>query len=86
MAKKEKLLLKILHAKQDFNINFKDLCSLLKSMGFNERIKGSRHIFSREDIIEIVNIQPKKKLSKPYQVKQIRNLIIKYKLGDIDND
>ena len=86
MAKKVKLLLKLLQAKQDFNINFKDLCSLLKSMGFNERIKGSHHIFSREEIIEIVNIQPKKKLSKPYQVKQIRNLIIKYKLGDTVND
>ena len=86
MAKKEKLLLKILQAKQDYNINFKELCSLLKSMGFKERIKGSHHIFSRENIIEIVNIQPKKKLSKPYQVKQIRNLIIKYKIGDINND
>lgn len=86
MAKKRILLLKILQAKHDYNINFKDLCSLLNSMGFKERIKGSHHIFSRKDIVEIVNIQPKKKLAKPYQVKQIRNLIIKYKLGDIEND
>ena len=31
MTKKEKLFLKILQAKQDYNINFKDLCTLLKS-------------------------------------------------------
>ena len=86
MAKKRTILLKILQAKHDYNINFKDLCSLLKSMGFKERIKGSHHIFSRKDIVEIVNIQPKKKLAKPYPVKQIRNLIIRYKLGDIEND
>lgn len=29
---------------------------------------------------EIINIQPVKGKAKPYQIKQIRNLIIKYKL------
>ncbi|MBA7570184.1 hypothetical protein ES708_11932 [subsurface metagenome] len=35
---------------------------------------------SKEDIEEIINIQSKKGLAKPYQVKQVRNIIVKYKL------
>ena len=58
------------------------MCRLMKQLGFNERIKGSHHIFSRNDIEEIVNIQPQRSKAKPYQVKQVRNLIIKYKLSD----
>ncbi|KFD40591.1 toxin HicA, partial [Peptococcaceae bacterium SCADC1_2_3] len=47
----------------------------------NERIKGDHHIFTKEDIIEIINLQPLKDgKAKAYQVKQVRNLILKYKL------
>lgn len=86
MGKREKLLLRILQANSDANIAFNSLCSLLKSIGFTERIKGDHHIFTKEDVIEILNIQPKGSLSKPYQVKQIRNVITTYKLGDINDD
>lgn len=51
-------------------------------LGFTERIKGSHHIFSKDGIAEIINIQPNNKLSKTYQVKQVRNLIFKYKLTE----
>jgi len=47
---------------------------------FDERIKGDQHIFTKDDIKEIINLQPKGSKSKPYQVKQVRNLILKYKL------
>jgi len=53
---------------------------LLKKFGFDERIKGNHHIFTKEGIEEILNLQPKRSKSKPYQVKQVRNLILKYKL------
>jgi len=86
MGKREKLLLRILQANSDANIAFSGLCSLLKSIGFTERINGDHHIFTKEDVIEILNIQPKGSLSKPYQVKQIRNVITTYKLGDINDD
>ena len=33
------------------------------------------------DVEEIINIQPAGNKAKPYQVKQIRNIILKYKLG-----
>ena len=49
-------------------------------MGFQERIKGSHHIFFKDGIEEIFNIQPKRSKAKPYQVKQVRNIILKYRL------
>jgi len=83
MGKYEKILIKILSGFSDKNILFSDLCWLLKRLRFDERRKGGHHIFTRYDIEEIINIQPKGNKAKPYQLKQIRNLIIKYKLGEI---
>lgn len=66
----------------DANIRFTDLRKLLLTLGFKERIKGDHHIYSRTGVIEIINIQPLSDgKAKPYQVKQIRNLIHKYKLN-----
>jgi len=45
------------------------------------RIKGSHHIFSQENIEEIINLQPDGSKAKAYQVKQIRELMVKYQLG-----
>ena len=60
--------------------------ALLRSLGFDERIKGSHHIYSMGGIAEILNLQPKKGKAKVYQVRQIRNIILKYKLaGDKDD-
>ena len=50
-------------------------------LGFDERIRGSHHIFTRDAVAEILNIQPKGVKAKPYQVKQVRHVILKYKLG-----
>ncbi|RMF96270.1 MAG: type II toxin-antitoxin system HicA family toxin [Candidatus Schekmanbacteria bacterium] len=86
MGKYEKLRLKILSGEADQNIRFADLCQLLKQLGFEERIKGDPHIFSRYDVEEILNLQPRKGKAKPYQVKQVRNLILKYKLSEAKDD
>jgi hypothetical protein len=64
------------------NIRFSDLRNLLLHLGFTERIKGNHHIFHREGIPEILNLQPKSGMAKPYQVKQVRNLIVRYKLTE----
>ena len=80
MSKFERTLLKILSGSSDKDISFSELCSVLKYMGFQERIKGSHHIFFKDGIEEIFNIQPKKSKAKPYQVKQVRNIILKHKL------
>jgi len=84
MGKYEKLLDKILRGTSDNNIDFADFCILLTRLNFQQRIKGNHHIFFREDLPEILNLQPNDSKAKAYQVKQVRNLIIKYKLGDND--
>jgi predicted RNA binding protein YcfA (HicA-like mRNA interferase family) len=72
---------KVLSGLSDKNIRFEDLRKLLLSLGFDERIKGDHHIFTKPDIIEIINIQPLgDRKSKAYQVKQVRNLILNHKL------
>ncbi len=81
MNKYEKVLLKILSGASDANIQFEDLCNLLEGLGFEKRIRGSHHIFRREGVIEKINLQREGNKAKPYQVKQVRNIIVKYKLG-----
>lgn len=84
MSKEAKLLSKILMGKSDANIPFEQLCQLLRKLEFDERIRGSHHIFTQNGIEEILNLQPQQGKAKTYQVKQIRNLILKYKLGEND--
>lgn len=81
MSQYEKLLLKILVGTQDKNVTFSELQKILELLGFRCRIKGDHFIYTKNGIEEIINIQPSGNKAKPYQVKQIRNLIIKYKLG-----
>ena len=86
MGKHSKLLGKILAGEADTNIEFTALCQLLRRFGFDERIRGGHHIFTRPDIGEIINLQPKGNKAKPYQVRQIRNIITIYHLGASDVD
>ena len=81
MSQREKFLIKILRGTNDNDIDFNELCRLLVFLGFSSRIKGSHHIFYRDGVEEILNIQPKNGKAKAYQVKQIRDAILKYKLG-----
>lgn len=76
-----KLLTRILSGTSDANISFAQMCQLLAKLGFDRRVRGSHHIFSKDGVEEILNLQPKGSKAKPYQVKQVRNLILKYKLG-----
>ena len=86
MSRREKILLKILRGTSDGNISFDEIRILLKYLEFDERIKGSHHIFTRSDVQEILNLQPKRGKAKSYQVKQVRNAILKYKLADGSNN
>ncbi len=86
MSQRNKLLVKILLGTSDSSIPFEPLCQLLRALGFDERIRGSHHIFSKEGIEEILNLQPKQGKAKTYQVKQVRDVIVKYQLGGQDED
>jgi hypothetical protein len=84
MSKYNKLLLQILKGASDTNILFEDLCQLLRHMGFDERVRGSHHIFRKQGIEEKINLQRDNNQAKAYQVRQVRAIIGKYKLGGED--
>ncbi len=82
MTKLEKTLEQVLRGTSDANVSFSDLLNLLKRLGFQERVKGSHRIFSMTGVEEILNLQPLGSKCKPYQVKQIRHVILKYQLAE----
>lgn len=86
MAKYDELLSRVLRGTSDANIPFNELRWLLRRLGFEERIRGSHHIFTKEGVEEILNLQPKGRQAKPYQVKQVRGVMVKYRLAGGDNE
>jgi len=80
MGKLEKTLWQILSGNSDQNVAFNDLIYVLDSLDFQKRIKGSHHLFSKDGVEEIINIQPDDGKAKPYQVKQVRAVMVKYQL------
>ena len=81
MSQYEKLLLSILSGTRDKGILFADLRAVLDRLGFQCRIKGDHFIYTKEGVEEIINIQPVGNKAKPYQVRQVRSIILKYQLG-----
>ena len=80
MGKREKLYEHILTRRSDANVPFDELCALLARLGFDERIRGDHHIFTIQGVEEILNLQPKNGKAKPYQVKQVRDVIVECNL------
>lgn len=80
MSSLEKLLYNVISGQSDANIAFSDLCRLLQHLGFGMRVRGSHHVFSREGIEDRINLQQSDAKAKPYQVKQVRSVILKYGL------
>ena len=81
MSRHETIKQQVLSGASDANINFDDLCRLVRDLGFRERTKGSHHIFSKSGVFEIINLQPGgSSEAKSYQVRQVRKLIVNYKL------
>lgn len=81
MGKLEKVLAGLLRGTADQNLAFADLRYVLEQLGFEERVKGDHFIFTRLGVTEIINLQPVGNKAKAYQVKQVRNLVLKYKLA-----
>jgi DNA-binding transcriptional regulator PaaX len=81
MGKYDKLLFQILRGTADANITFDDLCRLLQKIGFEERIRSSHHMFRKEGVLEKINLQREANKAKVYQVRQVRAVLLKYKLG-----
>ncbi|ESS73929.1 hypothetical protein MGMO_8c00660 [Methyloglobulus morosus KoM1] len=85
MGKYNKVLEKVIFGRSDTNVTFSELKQLLLLLGFQERIRGDHHIFSKEGVVEIINLQPLGAMAKPYQVKQVRQIIVRYRL-ELKND
>jgi hypothetical protein len=81
MGKYEKLLFRVLRGTSDANFAFDDLRELLLRLGFEERKRGSHHTFRKERIEEKINLQRDDNKAKAYQVRQVRAVILKHKLG-----
>lgn len=82
MTRHAKFLKRLMSSRSDANIAFDDLCSLLERLGFQARIRGDHHTFTKDGIVEIINLQPVNAKAKPYQVKQVRNLLRTYRLDE----
>ncbi len=80
----DKLVRRILSGTSDATIRFVELCALLENLGFEKRVNGSHHLFRKAGVEERINLQRDGGNAKPYQVKQVRALILKYKLSDAE--
>ena len=82
MASIRKVMDAVVGARGDSNIKFRDLRRLLIRFGFVERTKGGHYIFTRDGVVEIINLQPLSGgMAKAYQVKQVREIITRYSLS-----
>ena len=88
MTRYTKILRRLLDGAADQAIRFDELCALLRRLGFDERQRGgSHHIFFRLEVAEIINLQPRPDgTAKPYQVRQVRSIILKYQLRFADDE
>lgn len=85
MVRRDILYEQLMDGRSDANIRFASLVELLIFLGFEERIRGDHHIFTRPGVREIINLQPKNGKAKVYQVRQVRALIRAYQLTLADD-
>lgn len=77
--KKQKLLQKLLSGAKD--VRFSEVVALAKAFGFQlDRINGSHHIFTHPKIPELLNLQNVKGKAKPYQIRQLLQLVERHNL------
>jgi hypothetical protein len=81
VSKPEKTLFQVLRGTADANIGFDDLRRPPIRLGFDERTRGSHHIFRRPGIEEKVNLQRDGSHAKPYQARQARQVVLKHSLA-----
>ena len=76
---KRKLLQKLLSGSK--NIRFSEASSCAEAFGFRlSRITGAHHIYVHPGVPELVNLQDLGGKAKPYQVKQLLQIIERYNL------
>lgn len=80
MAKRDKFLARLFSGQADASIDFDRLCEMLQVLGFEETVRGSHHMFDKDGVDEQINLQREGRHAKPYQVRQVRKVLLKYAL------
>jgi len=76
---KQKLLAKALVGSK--NLRFTEAVALAKAFGYRlTRTRGSHHIFIHPKIKELINLQEVGGKAKPYQVRQLLDIVERYNL------
>ncbi len=77
---KQKLLAKALAGSK--NLRFTEAITLAKAFGYRlVRTKGSHHILVHPKIKELINLQEVGGKAKPYQVRQLLDIVERYNLS-----
>jgi len=80
MGRHDKLLAQLLGGRADA------MCGLLRHLGFEERTRGSHHVFRRSGVEELINLQRDSDKAKVYRVRQVRAVLVRYGLTTIEGD
>ena len=75
MSREEKLLERLRNFQRDNGWDFDELCHLLQRLGFEMRVAGSHHFFRKATMRDVINFQPRGGQAKPYQVRQVREVL-----------
>jgi predicted RNA binding protein YcfA (HicA-like mRNA interferase family) len=64
------------------NLRFEEACTLARAFGFRlSRVSGSHHIFVHSSVRELLNLQDVGGKAKPYQIRQLLQLVERYNLS-----
>jgi len=64
------------------NLRFEEVCALARAFGFYQsRVKGSHYIYVHPSVRELVNLQDVRGKAKPYQVRELLELVERYNLS-----
>jgi HicA toxin of bacterial toxin-antitoxin, len=81
MPDPDKIKAALLDSAKDYGHRFSDVVGFLEATGWRRRTKGSHHIFTRPGVPLLLNLQPEHSgKAKAYQVRQVRHVLLKFKL------
>ena len=84
MSRNDELRQRILSGRADANIRFDDLRLFLLRLGFVERVGEAIIYFRKDGVRERVNLQSDGSHAKPYQVRQVRQVVLRHQLEEED--
>ncbi len=71
MSKFQKLVEKVLEGR---NVSYEDAEKILEHLGFKKRVRGSHHVFSKDNYIKNVSIKKRSQLLS-YQVNDLKEVL-----------